>query len=410
MIRASAGSGKTWQLANRFLALMVLGVEPEKIIALTFTKKAAGEFTGRIMTRLAEGAGCAEGAAALSHELLGVINGRDEIPALVTGEGVELAEMDMAFFQRKLEELIGGLDRLALSTLDSYFVRIVRNFALELGLSGFDLMEESAISAERLKVMASIFSSQNTTATEREGFLQSFKQATWGEEENRICQTLEDFVKHYQNRWLAAPDADRWGGEDRLRNGESPYVTTAGSLKQKLAKIRDLLGPAVTPHTRYINGWLDACDLLEGHVPGTPLTPNAQLKRAIPLWDKYANGGLVEEKQKLEIDPALGALITEVLGIFISQELEVCQKRTQGLFSVIDSFEESYHKQVRSRGRLCFSDLTLLLAGAGAMKMWSEESRDLIDYRLDARYDHWMLDEFQDTSQPQWKAVGNLVD
>ena len=34
MIRASAGSGKTWQLANRFLALMVLGVQPEKIIAL----------------------------------------------------------------------------------------------------------------------------------------------------------------------------------------------------------------------------------------------------------------------------------------------------------------------------------------------------------------------------------------
>ena len=44
MIRASAGSGKTWQLANRYLALLVLGVLPEKIIALTFTKKAADEF------------------------------------------------------------------------------------------------------------------------------------------------------------------------------------------------------------------------------------------------------------------------------------------------------------------------------------------------------------------------------
>ena len=36
MIRASAGSGKTFQLANRFLALMMLGESPEKIIALTF--------------------------------------------------------------------------------------------------------------------------------------------------------------------------------------------------------------------------------------------------------------------------------------------------------------------------------------------------------------------------------------
>ena len=55
MIRASAGSGKTFQLANRFLALMMLGESPEKIIALTFTRKAAGEFTGRIMTRLKNG-------------------------------------------------------------------------------------------------------------------------------------------------------------------------------------------------------------------------------------------------------------------------------------------------------------------------------------------------------------------
>lgn len=410
MIRASAGSGKTWQLANRFLALMVLGVEPEKIIALTFTKKAAGEFTGRIMTRLADGAAAEDGAAALSKELTKIIHGDDEIPGLVTGDAVDLPQMDVAFFQRKLEELISSLDRLALSTLDSYFVRIVRNFALELGLCGFDLMEDAAISAERLSVMASIFSNQNTTTADREAFLQSFKQATWGEEENRLCQTLEDFVKKHQNRWLSAPDEDRWGSKDKLWGGANPYPETSESLKQKADKVRKLLGEPASPYKTYMNGWVKLCGILENHIPGNPVASNAQLKRAIPLWAEYSNGGLVEEKNKFEISPPLGAAMTDLLGLFISQEIEVRQKRTQGLYSVIDSFEQSYHKQVRSRGRLCFSDLTLLLAGAGAMKMWSDDARDLIDYRLDARYDHWMLDEFQDTSQPQWKAVGNLID
>ena len=56
LISASAGTGKTYQLASRYIALLMLGVAPEKIIALTFTKKAAGEFRSRILHALAEGA------------------------------------------------------------------------------------------------------------------------------------------------------------------------------------------------------------------------------------------------------------------------------------------------------------------------------------------------------------------
>lgn len=408
MIRASAGSGKTWQLANRFLALMVLGVAPEKIIALTFTRKAAGEFTGRIMTRLAVGASHDDGAKALSDELRKIVCGTGSIPALVAGSSIDLPAMDRAFFQGKLEELIASLDRLALSTLDSYFVRIVRNFALELGLSGFDLMEESAVSAERLSVMARIFSNQQTSQAERDAFLQSFKQATWGEEENRLCKTLEDFVKKHQNRWLAAPQAERWGGKDLLWADGCPYAQ--GDIAGLARKLRAMLGKPCSPHVVYMKGWIKLCDLLEGYVPGTPVKANAQLKRAVPLWADYEGGGLVEEKNKYEISPELGAVMTQLIGAYIRSEIEVRMRRTQGLYAVISAYEQSYHQQVRSRGRLCFSDLTLLLAGEGAMRIWDEESRNLIDYRLDARYDHWMLDEFQDTSQPQWKAIGNLVD
>ncbi len=81
MIRASAGSGKTWQLANRYLALLVLGVAPEKIIALTFTKKAAGEFSDRILTRLAEGAQSDMAAEALKADIQLAMLGDEAMPA-----------------------------------------------------------------------------------------------------------------------------------------------------------------------------------------------------------------------------------------------------------------------------------------------------------------------------------------
>jgi len=63
MILASAGSGKTYQLSNRVIGLTALGADPRAVAALTFTRKAAGEFADEILSKLAQAAG-EEGAAA----------------------------------------------------------------------------------------------------------------------------------------------------------------------------------------------------------------------------------------------------------------------------------------------------------------------------------------------------------
>ena len=49
VIRASAGTGKTYQLSNRFIGLLAAGVPPEQILATTFTRKAAGEILDRVL-------------------------------------------------------------------------------------------------------------------------------------------------------------------------------------------------------------------------------------------------------------------------------------------------------------------------------------------------------------------------
>ena len=56
MILASAGSGKTFQLSNRVIGLVSSGVDPRTIVALTFTRKAAGEFADEILMKLAQAA------------------------------------------------------------------------------------------------------------------------------------------------------------------------------------------------------------------------------------------------------------------------------------------------------------------------------------------------------------------
>ena len=52
MIRASAGSGKTYALTTRYLGLILCGESADSILAVTFTRTAAGEIMERILDRL----------------------------------------------------------------------------------------------------------------------------------------------------------------------------------------------------------------------------------------------------------------------------------------------------------------------------------------------------------------------
>ena len=123
MILASAGSGKTYALTNRFVALLAAGAAPERIVALTFTRKAAGEFFDEILGKLARAASDANFAARLAADI-----GR---PALGTAEFLGL-----------LRGVVDAMPRLRLGTLDGFFARIVRAFPLELGLTGdFEILQ-----------------------------------------------------------------------------------------------------------------------------------------------------------------------------------------------------------------------------------------------------------------------------
>ncbi|MCF7853924.1 MAG: UvrD-helicase domain-containing protein, partial [Candidatus Pacebacteria bacterium] len=68
-IAAAAGAGKTYQLVTRYIALLAAGVPAERIIALTFSRKAAGEMFDRVVAALARAAASESAASDLGTRL-----------------------------------------------------------------------------------------------------------------------------------------------------------------------------------------------------------------------------------------------------------------------------------------------------------------------------------------------------
>jgi ATP-dependent exoDNAse (exonuclease V) beta subunit len=397
MILASAGSGKTYALTNRFVQLLALGAKPERIAALTFTRKAAGEFFDEILRKLAR--------AARDPASAGVIAGQIGAPGLAPAD-----------FNRMLRAMVEAMPRLSLGTLDSFFARVVRAFPLELGLGGdFEILQEHASRIERRRVVRRIFAVAGPLDTAQKDFIEAFKRATFGVEEKRLSSHLDGFLDDHIDIFLAAPDEDAWGRPERIWPEGNDALAKAATRGDALRALHAALPwEAVTEGQRL--RWENFFAALPSWSPGAPLPDPVKyvLKNALAVWPGVAE--IVVERKKSSLPPAAAAALRDLVEGIIGAEFARRLEMTRGIFAILRGYEAVYDGAVRRLGRLTFSDLQRLLlpAGPGGARRLSREAADearlFIDWRLDAQIDHWLLDEFQDTSFGQWRVLQNLID
>ena len=405
MILASAGSGKTYALTNRFIRLLAHGVPPERIVALTFTRKAAGEFFDEILNKLAWAARDPERAAGLAR-------------------AIDRTDLGCAGFLEMLRAVTDTMHRLNLGTIDSFFARLVRNFPLELGLAGdFEILDEPAVAVERARVMRRIFAGAGALTEAQRAFIEAFKRATFGAEEKRLGHHLDRFLDQYQEIHLAAPDPDCWGNPGRIWPDGCAWLDAAAGRAGAARSLRAALaGETLTDGQR--QRWEDFFMALGEWAPGGTLPGPVGyiLQNALKIWGELQRGPaeLVVERRKQLLRPDACAALVAVVSAVVGAELQRRLEMTRGIHAVLEAHGTFYHELVRRAGRLTFADVQRLLlptAGgprfAAGQKPAGDETVDhrlLIDFRLDACFEHWLLDEFQDTSFGQWSVLRNLID
>lgn len=364
-ILASAGSGKTFRLSGRAIELIRRGVSPSEFLASTFTRAAAAEIRDRVLGRLA--------SAVLDP------NARRELAV-----GGDLPEPTEAEAIGALERTVASIDRLQIRTLDSLFASTVMAFAVELGVPPeprvLDEIETEALEGD---AVASMLAGEDAGS-----LLATIAALNKGHPRLSVADAILGAVRPVL-RVFRQSDASAWEWPKRP-------LADADEVREMIDEFRTVPAPKNGHQAKALRKDIERLAEIDPH--------DAE------AWSGFLAGGIGEKvrsgefKYYVELPSELIAAYEPIVGHALDLAYEEQRRHTAALRELAGRFERAFREAKRTAGAVTFDDLTMALADASALPDLTE-----VFFRLDARFRHALLDEFQDTSVPQWRALLPIV-
>ncbi len=411
-ISASAGTGKTYRLSLRYLALLTAGVSPDRICALTFSRKAAGEILDMIVGQLCLAASSPAGrtsiAAGIAEEALG--------PAPADAPESYLA---------LLRALIDNQHRLRIGTLDSFLLSIVRAFPFELGvppdvqpMDGEGGEAQTQREALLLRLLDPTQHPGPAGEQARATLLDALREAQSGRTTKTLGLSVERIIAEDYGFFLDHGDPRiAWGLLERIWPPSARWWTASNTrIRDSLAA--DLAG-AFGSDKRSVQLGETCARIAEAartHAIDKPWPAEVTTSGVFGQLCEAAREGQPEAtlsyySKDRPIPKTLWLPLLAALSNLFSIEIERACRATAGRRSLLALYDGLYRDAQRTDARYTFEDLARLLGDPRHLPSRRADADDrlYIDFRLDGELDHWLLDEFQDTSNMQWAAIRNLV-
>ena len=375
LVLASAGSGKTYHLSSRIIGLLAAGVPVDEVLASTFTRKAAGEILERVLVRLAEGASDSEKAQELGRDAHATLTQPEECRAL-------------------LGRLLADLHDMNVGTLDAFFVRVARSFFQELGLPpGWTIADKPT--EDRLKTAAV---QAALAGADRAEWVELLRMLNRGEADREIHNALLDNIDALLSirRQIDPAAVDPWS--PRFGVPEQLSLETPEAAASRLAaRMRELEVPK-TKAGDPMKVWVRARD-------------GASDAIAALDWSAVFGKGVGAKILGGEDSFGRTSIPSEFVDVFDEARtlarIDLAPKlrrQTQAMGRLAELLETAFENAQRRTGAYRFEDITYLLGGPDPTG-----GRDDLHYRLDQQVRHLLLDEFQDTSLEQWRALEPLA-
>ncbi len=346
-LRASAGSGKTYALVSRYVALLLRGVDADEMLALTFTNKAANEMHERIIKTVTLLPECDE--IALIEELSGLSRAK-------------IIDQKSTLLQKLLRS------NMRVMTIDSFFSTIVRKFALHASL----MPDYSTSGSEhKLKVL-----NQFLKLCHLEGSSGALVQMMLMQRKSvgSIVELLDAlYIKEPELRHLSYKNID-------IVPYESAIMSEATCMQQLF---RDKNLP------------LSAAKTLEFKSIQELLKKSWITKPSMNYWS-------FKKFYEPQMDDLLHKLQDNIVYYLKAKE----QTYFHNLLKLLSIYKSARLMISKSQNALSFDDVSTI-----AYYLLQERiDREFLYFRLDAKISHLLLDEFQDTSVLQFEILRPIID
>src|SRR5229473_3393362 len=396
-VTANAGSGKTHVLAQRVIRLLLEGVDPAKILCITFTKAAAANMANRVFDELRRW-------TALDDAEL------DAAIRRISNLQPDAARRTLArrLFAMALETP-GGLK---VQTIHAFCTRLLHHFPFEANVAArFTVLEEAAQAQLLGEISLTVLLD---AALSPEGALGRALATAIAAVSD---QTFKDVV----------------GEAIRKRDAVRAWIDHGGSIEAAITSLCGALGVSAD----------DTIERIESEMTEGPLFAASQWAAAAEV---LARGAKSDQEQARRLTAALAATGAERAGIyrqfFLTGKLEprqqlitraiegdnprlaerlcgerkrmlalvarrnavACRDRTAALITIADAVISRYQAAKDRRGLLDYDDLI-----DKALALLGEDGAAWVHYKLDQGIDHVLIDEAQDTSPKQWEIIRRLT-
>lgn len=396
---ASAGSGKTYKLTAIYLAnLFRSRYNYRKILAVTFTNKATSEMKSRILDHLHK---LATGED--SGYLSGLVKTTGKPPEWIRSEAKEI-----------LNSILHDFSRFSVSTIDSFFQRVLRAFAREVGLhSGFsieldhstilsgavDEMIASAASDTRLKNWLITYAMSNID-----------EEKSWNLKEGIIRLAEELFKEKF--KILSIEERSKLEDKKFLLEYIEKIRSISRSFEKKLkefgTKASEICSEFGLTDDHFYRKGQGIPGFIKSLASGIVKGPNSYV-REIDIEPPRWSTGAVSPELTGAIGSGLDRTLLDAIHYFdsniIAYNTAECVLSYIYALGILSDVLRNVHKITTSENSFLLSD-----AGELLNLITRGDQAPFIYEKVGNRYENFMIDEFQDTSIIQWNNFKPLID